>query len=105
MNRHAFAPRSWMALALLPLSLTTGCRPHDFPQYPANYREYLYVSNGQSNTVTVLDVVNMRLDREVAVGVNPLAVTVNPTRNEVYVLNKGAESGVGSISVSDAEKN
>ena len=105
MNRHAFAPRSWMALALLPLSLTTGCRPHDFPQYPANYREYLYVSNGQSNTVTVLDVVNMRLDREVAVGVNPLAVTVNPTRNEVYVLNKGAESGLGSISVLDAEKN
>jgi hypothetical protein len=34
---------------VLPLSLA-GCRPHDFPQYPANYREYAYVTNGGSGT-------------------------------------------------------
>jgi hypothetical protein len=35
------------AFALLALGLT-GCRPHDFPQYPPNYREYAYVTNGGS---------------------------------------------------------
>src|ERR1700743_1403004 len=52
---------------LLALSLA-GCRPHDFPQYPANYREYAYVTNGGSGTVSIYDVVNVRLDRELAVG-------------------------------------
>lgn len=89
---------------LLALALT-GCRSHDFPQYPANYREYAYVTNGASGTVTVLDVVNVRLDREIAVGQNPVAVAANPARNEVYVVNSGAAGAEGSVSVIDAEKN
>lgn len=76
----------------------TACQPHDFPQYPANYREYAYVTNQGSATVTVLDVVNVRLDRELPVGPNPVAVAASPTRNEVYVLNAGVEDGQGSIS-------
>ncbi|MFZ0304872.1 MAG: beta-propeller fold lactonase family protein [Terracidiphilus sp.] len=76
----------------------TACQPHDFPQYPANYREYAYVTNQGSATVTVLDVVNVRLDRELPVGPNPVAVAASPTRNEVYVLNAGVEDGLGSIS-------
>jgi YVTN family beta-propeller protein len=83
----------------------TGCRPHDFPQYPANYREYVYVTNGQSGTLTVLDAVNLRLDREIRVGQNPDAVAASPTRNEVYVVNVGAETGLGSVSVISAENN
>lgn len=94
------------ALALLALTLTlTGCRLQDFPQYPANYREYAYVSNGGSNTVTILDVVNLRPERELAVGENPVAVTASPTRNEVYIVNAGAAAGLGSVTVIDAEKN
>lgn len=89
---------------LLAVALT-GCRPHDFPQYPANYREYAYVTNGGSNTVTVLDVVDVRLDREIAVGENPVAVAASPTRNEVYVVNSGAANRDGSISVINAENN
>jgi YVTN family beta-propeller protein len=92
------------ALSLLGLALA-GCRPHDFPQYESNYREYAYITNGASNTVTVLDVVNVRLDREIAVGQNPVAVAVNPVRNEVYVVNSGAEGGQGSVSVINAENN
>jgi len=100
------------ALALLALAFT-GCRSHDFPQYPANYREYAYVTNGDSGTVTVIDVVNMRVDREIAVGQNPVAVAVSPTRNEVYVVNSGAvgaqtggqANGQGSVSVINAENN
>lgn len=83
----------------------TACRPHDFPQYPPDYREYVYVVNGGSDTVTVLDVVNLRLDRELAVGQHPLAIAASPTRNEIYVVNEGAEGTNGSVSVIDAEHN
>ncbi len=90
------------ALALL---AATACHKQDFPQYPPDYREYAYVTNGGSGTVTVLDVVNVRVDREIPVGEDPVAVTASPTRNEVYVVNAGSEGGQGSISVIDAEKN
>jgi YVTN family beta-propeller protein len=92
------------AACLLVLSLT-GCRPHDFPQYAPNYREYAYVTNGGSDTVTVLDVVDVRVERQLAVGHNPVAVAASPTRNEVYVVNAGAAEGNGSVSVIDAEHN
>jgi YVTN family beta-propeller protein len=92
-------------LSVLALLALTGCRTHDFPQYPSNYREYAYVTNGGSNTVTVLDVVNVRVDRELAVGQKPVAVAVSPTRNEVYVVNSGAADGQGTVSVINAENN
>jgi YVTN family beta-propeller protein len=102
--RHGKAQTSALLIAASLLTLT-GCRPHDFPQYPPNYREYAYVANGGSGTVTVLDVVNVRLDREVQVGQNPVALAASPTRNEVYVVNTGTAAGYGSISVIDAEHN
>jgi len=89
-------------LALLALS---GCRQHDFPQYAPNYREYAYVTNGESGTVTVLDVVNVRIDREIAVGPNPDAVAASPSRNEVYVVNSGPAGGQGSVTVINAQNN
>lgn len=92
------------AVCLFVLAIS-GCRPHDFPQYPPNYREYAYVTNGGSGTVSIYDVVNVRLDRELPVGLNPVAVTPSPTRNEVYVVNEGAPGGEGSVSIIDAEKN
>lgn len=91
-----------LSLAALALS---ACRRHDFPQFPPNYREYAYVTNGVSNTVTVLDVVNVRIDREIPVGQDPVAVAASPTRNEVYIVNAGAPNGQGSLSVLDAENN
>ena len=92
-------------VVLLSLAVVTACSKQDFPQYPANYREYAYVANSGGGTVTVLDVVNVRVDREIAVGQNPVAVATSPKRNEVYVVNAGSESGQGSLSVIDAEKN
>ena len=67
------SPVRFAAFTLLTVALA-GCRPHDFPQFPPDYREYAYVTNGDSGTVTVLDVVNLRVDREVAVGQHPVAV-------------------------------
>jgi len=90
---------------LLLLVALSACRRHDFPEYPANYREFAYVTNGGSNTVSIFDVVHLRLDRELQVGVNPTGVTANPKRNEVYVVNSGSRDGNGSVSVIDTEKN
>lgn len=104
MNQRDVSPARLAAFTLLALALT-GCRPHDFPQYPPNYREYAYVTNGDSGTVTVLDAVNLRIDREVAVGQHPVAVAASTTRNEVYVVNSGVPGGQGSISVINAENN
>ena len=99
--------RSALCLAvLLPFGLAlSACRTHDFPQYPANYREYAYITNGSSGTVSVLDAVNLRLDREFAVGPNPVAVAASPTRNEVYVISSGPSGGSGSLAVIDSERN
>jgi len=104
MNQRHVALLRLFAFLLFALALN-GCRKQDFPQYPANYREYAYVTNGDSGTVSIYDVVNVRLDRELAVGQHPVAVLASPTRNEVYVVNSGAENGLGSVSVIDATNN
>ena len=92
-------------LAMASLATLTGCRRHDFPDFPANYREFAYVTNGASDTVSILDIVHVRVDREIHVGQHPITVAASPTRNEVYVLNQGSAQGAGSISVLNAEQN
>jgi YVTN family beta-propeller protein len=88
-------------MLLLPL----GCRRGRFPDVPAGYREFAYVSNGSSNTVSVLDLVYLRQDRTLQVGTQPTGLAVNPKRNEIYVVNTGTPSGNGSVSVVDTEAN
>src|SRR5580692_8449345 len=95
-----FPPR-WAACISLAMIGLLGCRQPDFPNYPPNYREYAYISNGGSNTVTVLDLVNMRQDRVIAVGSNPSGLGINPHPNEVY----GVNTGSGTVSVINAETN
>jgi YVTN family beta-propeller protein len=79
----------------------SGCRRSGFPDVPDGYREYAYISNGGSNTVTVLDLVYLRQDRTLQVGNNPINLATNPVRNEVYVVNTQS----ATISVIDAETN
>ncbi|WP_263368533.1 YncE family protein [Edaphobacter bradus] len=79
--------------------MISGCRRNSFPDVPAGYREYAFVSNGASNTVSVLDLVNLRQDRTLRVGDNPSGMAVNPQRNEIYVVNTKS----GTVSVLDAE--
>jgi YVTN family beta-propeller protein len=88
------------ALFLLPLALS-GCHRNRFPSYPANYREFAYVSNGDPGTVTVLDLVYLRQDRVLQVGRQPSGLAVNPVRNEVYAVNSGSDT----ISVIDTTEN
>lgn len=88
-------------MLLIPLLAVCGCRRHGFPEYPTGYREYAYVSNTGSNTVSVLDLVNVRPDRVLQVGTEPSGITANPKWNEVYVVN----SGSGTVSVISADSN
>ncbi len=77
-----------LLLAALPLlPAIAGCNRGRFPDVPPGYREFAYVSNGASNTVSVLDLVYLRQDRTLQVGSQPTGIAVNPVRNEVYVVN------------------
>jgi len=92
---------SSLSIFLLPL----GCHRNRFPDVPAGYREFAYVSNGGSNTVSVLDLVSLRPDRTLQVGAGPTGLAANPMRNEVYVVNTGTPNGNGSVSVIDTNTN
>src|SRR6185503_4224844 len=102
---NPFLMRCGVVGACIGVLALAGCRAHDFPQYDANYREYAYVTNAGSGTVSVYDVVHVRVDREIQVGQNPTAVAANPARNEVYVVNTGTPNGQGSVSIVNAENN
>ncbi|HEX4005573.1 MAG TPA: YncE family protein [Acidobacteriaceae bacterium] len=90
-----------VALAGAALMSLSGCRRVKFPRYPSDFREYAWVTNGGSNSVTVLDLLNMQQNGAIDVGANPTAIAVSPQRDEVYVVN----SGSASVSVIDAKKN
>jgi YVTN family beta-propeller protein len=95
------AVRAAAALLASGCALLSGCRHRGFPEYPANYHEYAYVSDGGSNTVTVLDLVYLRQDRVLRVGSEPTGMAVNPERHEVYAV----DTASNAVTVIDAEKN
>ena len=92
-------------VGLLLATLLSGCRTGAFPHYPAAYREYAYVANGGADTVSILDLVNVRQQAVLQVGRHPVALAVNPRRNEVYVATQGPTGANGSLAVIDAETN
>ncbi len=97
-------PRPSFVVSLLAL-LSAGCNRSTFPSYPAGYREFAYIANRTGNSVTVLDLVYLRPDRTLSVGVSPIALTANPQRDEVYVVSAQPQSPSGSITVIDTTQN
>ncbi|GGA58884.1 hypothetical protein GCM10011507_07820 [Edaphobacter acidisoli] len=93
------------ATTLALLATVTGCSRYGFPTLPKGYQEYAYVTNGGSNTVTVLDLVYLRQDRTLQVGQDPSGIAANPRRNEVYAVNTQPDSSSGSVSVINAATN
>ncbi len=101
-------PRNLQSLLSVLVStslLVSGCRHSSFPDFPEGYREFAYVANAGSNTVSILDLVYLRADRTIQVGSTPIALAGNPKRNEVYVLNAQPESPNGSLSIIDTNRN
>ncbi len=76
-------------------------REQPLPDYGPAYREYAYVTNGKSNTVSVIDLRTFELAKTIPVGIAPTGIAGNSKKNEIYVVN----SGSNNVSVIDAEKN
>jgi YVTN family beta-propeller protein len=76
-------------------------REQALPDYGPAYREYAYVSNGKSNTVSVIDLRTFALAKTIPVGSEPTGLAANSKKNEIYVVN----SGSNNVSVIDAESN
>jgi len=74
-----------------------GCRREPLP----DLRQYAYITNGRSNSVSVVDLYSFRAIKTIPVGRNPTGVTASPVRNELYVANTGSDN----VSVIDAERN
>jgi YVTN family beta-propeller protein len=90
--------------ALIPLLGAAGWwyfREKSLPDYGPAYREYAYVTNGKSNTVSVIDIRTFELAKTIPVGLSPTGIAASRVRNEIYVVN----SGSNNVSVIDAEKN
>ena len=88
-----------LSVALLAVVIA-GCKRRGIT-YPANYREYVYVTNGGSNDVSVIDLPHLRKVQQIAVGTDPSGIAANPHTNELYVVNTGS----GTVSVIDAQTN
>lgn len=76
-------------------------REQALPNYGPAFREYAYVSNGKSNTVSVIDLRTMALAKTIGVGSEPSGLATNSKKNEIYVVN----SNSNNVSVIDAESN
>ncbi len=62
---------------------------------------YAYITNGQSNTVSVIDTATNTITATVPVGTVPVGVAVNPAGTKVYVANSGSRD----VSVIDTATN
>lgn len=71
------------------------------PAYGPAYREYAYVTNGKSNTVSVIDLRTFQPAKTIRVGSEPTGIAANGKKNELYVVNTQSNS----VSVIDAERN
>ena len=68
----------------------TGCQQATLETAAAVLRQYVFVTNGKNDTVTVIDLGTFRVRGTIPVGRGPTGVTASPVRNEVYVVNTGS---------------
>jgi YVTN family beta-propeller protein len=93
-----------LIMVLVPLAGGLGWwyfREQALPDYGPAYREYAYVTNGKSNTVSVIDLRTFEPAKTIAVGAEPTGVAANSKKNEIYVVNTASNN----VSVIDAGKN
>src|SRR5207244_3732580 len=56
------------------------------------YREYAYITNGKSNTVSVIDLRTFQLATTLKVGAGPTGIVANSKKNEIYVVNTASNN-------------
>ena len=93
--------RRTVAALLLSLIALFATACHQRKPVDPGYHEYAYVTNGKSDSVSVLDLLQLKNVKTIAVGASPTGLAANPARNEIYVAN----SESNQISVIDAEHN
>ena len=76
-------------------------REQSITNYSPAFREYAYVTNGKSNTVSVIDLRTFSLAKTLHVGSEPTGIAANSKKNEIYVVN----SGSSNVTVIAAESN
>src|SRR5579863_9716960 len=93
--------RSWnlrkllFIAVLLPIVAGLGWwyfREESLPDYGPAFREYAYVTNGKSNTVSVIDLRTFALAKTLHVGSEPTGIAANSRKNEIYVVNSGSNN-------------
>jgi YVTN family beta-propeller protein len=85
--------------ALVAIAWLAACSQR--PDIDPAYHEFAYVSNGKSDSVSVIDTLALRNIKTITVGKNPTGLAVNPARNEVYVANTDSNN----VSIINTEKN
>ena len=97
--------RKFLLIAVLtPIAIALGWwyfHQRALPYYSPAYREYAYVTNGKSNTISVIDLRTFEPVKTIRVGSEPTGIAANPAKNEIYVVNTGSNN----ITVIDAERN
>ena len=91
-------PRIAVCLLAAACALLSGCS-QDKPR-----REFAYITNGKSNTVTVIDATagqGFHVVAQISVGRNPTGIAASPTRPELYVVNTDSDN----VSFVDAQSN
>jgi YVTN family beta-propeller protein len=91
-------------VVLSPIAVAIGWlyfHERQLSDYGPAYHEYAYITNGKSNTVSVIDLRTFELAKTIKVGSEPTGVAANSKKNEIYVVNAGSSN----ISVIDAERN
>src|SRR5713226_6675508 len=77
-------------LVLLPVLAALGWwyfHQRTISSFDPTYREYAYITNGKSDTVSVIDLRTFRLAKTLKVGSAPTGIAMNSRKNEIYVVN------------------
>src|SRR5207253_5523620 len=79
--------RKFLLLVLtLPIVAALGWwyfHERSLPDYGPAYREYAYITNGKSNTVSVIDLRTFQPAKTIQVGSEPVGIAANNKKNEI----------------------
>jgi YVTN family beta-propeller protein len=73
----------------------------DLPDLPPLGGPFAFITNSQSNTVSVFDVTSREEISVIDVGISPEGVAIHPDQDRVFVANNGLNGAGDSISVID----